>query len=59
MCGMNTERKGPDWSETVFTGEFAYGKKGRLIVPAMPDINGDGRTTPEVRCTGPLDCGNK
>ena len=56
LCGIDIERKGPDWHETKFAGNVLY---PRTLVPAMPDIDGDGRTTPETTCSDPLDCKNK
>lgn len=55
LCGIDIERKGPDWHETKFAGNVFY---PRTLVPAMPDIDGDGRSTPETKCTDPLDCKN-
>ena len=55
LCGIDIERRGPDWHETRFTGNVFY---PRTLVPAMPDIDGDGRGTPEMTCTDPLDCKN-
>ena len=53
MCGLDTERKGPDWSETSITGNIFY---PRLLVSHMPDINGDNKQTPEMSCSDPFDC---
>ena len=56
LCGIDLERRGPDWSEVKFTGNLFY---PRTLVHAMPDINGDGKGTAEVKCSDPLDCANR
>ena len=56
LCGIDTERHGPDWNSVSITGNFFY---PRTLVHAMPDINGDGFGTPELKCYDPLDCQSK
>ena len=63
FCGIDVERVGPDFTTASvdFLGDlFAYFPNGRLLQPAMPDIDGDGLAeTGEIRCYDPLDCTNK
>lgn len=59
LCGLSITRKGPDWSESAISGNLFYGSNGRLLVPAIPDQDGDGLGTEEVRCYDPLDCSSK
>jgi hypothetical protein len=56
LCGIDTERHGPDWHSVAVSGNVFY---PRTLVHAMPDIDGDNFGVAEVKCYDPLDCSNK
>ena len=53
LCGIDTERHGPDWHSVAVSGNIFY---PRTLVHAMPDIDGDNFGVAEVKCYDPLDC---
>ena len=57
-CGMPVDRVGPDGTG-VSVNLFDLVAYPRTLVTATPDLDGDYKSTPELKCYDVLDCVNK
>ena len=58
LCGLELNVMGGDTSTASIQGNFMY-MPPRVLVAAGPDLDGDGRGSPAVVCTDPVDCSTK
>ena len=56
LCGLELDISDGDTSTASLQGNFFY---PRTLVAAGEDLDGDGRSSPAISCSDPIDCVNK